>query len=363
MHLKTRNTIFQTQLPILGILFSLIGFIAMISMNENKRAILHICRMFLFMTISLYTKKIRTKTLFEISTILYIVSLLLLISTFILSAKHAGTYRWLNLFFMKIQVSDCMKISLILFLSKFLHSSNSSFINYCKAIMIICIPTLIILKQPDLGTAILICAIGITMIFFHNIKWFSYTTLAGLSTLPFVWKFLHQYQKNRIIAFLNPSLYIKGIGYHAQQSLISIGSGGLYGKGIGQGTQSNFGFLPEKHTDFILAHIGEEFGFWGIMLVIFLFTYTTIYIIYLISQIDIKFYRLVCFGVANYIFFQAYINIAMTVGFCPVVGIALPFISYGGSSLLALWTCIGIVENIFYHKQATIINSKLYQKL
>ncbi len=352
--------IFSTQLPILGSILSLIGALSMISMNENKKAILHLLRTSIFIIMMLYIKKIKTRRFFELSSLSYFISIALLIITF-LSSKHAGTHRWLNLVVIRLQVSDFLKITLILFLSRFLHMSNHSFFSYLKAMLIILIPTAIILKQPDLGTGILVCIVGVSMIFFHNIKWFLYTIASGLSLLPFIWKVLHQYQKNRLIAFLNPSLYAKDIGYHAKQSLISIGSGGFYGKGIGQGTQSNFGFLPEKHTDFILAHIGEEFGFWGIMTVIVFISYFTLYTIYLTSKINIKFYRIICLGVANYIFFQSYINISMTVGMCPVVGIALPFISYGGSSLLTLWICIGIVENIFFKKQETLIKSNLYK--
>ncbi|QEK39083.1 FtsW/RodA/SpoVE family cell cycle protein [Candidatus Nesciobacter abundans] len=356
-----RFKIFNTKLPIYASLLQVIGFFALWSMSENKKALSHLVRLIAMIPISYLIRKVRPSLIFSFSDFFYFICVLLLLFTFLYSKKHMGAYRWLNLFFIKIQTSDLMKVGVLLYLSKFLHISSSSFKSFAYVLCIVFIPFFFVMKQPDLGTSLIILVTAICMIYMHNFWWFLSIFLSGVSFVPFVWKFLHSYQKNRIMAFLNPSLDTKGIGYHSNQSIISIGSGGFWGKGVGKSTQSTMGFLPEKHTDFIISHIAEELGLIGIFIIILLFFLILLEIYKLIKNVKIKYYRMLLIGISSYILFQAYMNIAMSVGLCPVVGITLPFTSYGGSSLLSIWICIGLVENIASNQNYVLPGSDFYK--
>ncbi len=207
------------------------------------------------------------------------------------------------------------------------------------------IPAILVVLQPDLGTALTILFPPAFIIFVMGIKkrYIFASLILILLISPFIWSHLKEYQKNRILAFLNPEKDPLGTAYHIIQSKIAIGSGMLTGKGFLHGTQSKFYFLPEQHTDFIFATIGEEWGFIATITILTLYTLLVLRILYWAIKIKDTAAKVVCYGAASLISFQAFINIAMTLGMAPVVGITLPFLSYGGSSLLAFCILIGIV--------------------
>ena len=281
---------------------------------------------------------------------LYILSLVLLVLVLVVGDKAKGGQRWLNLGFMKFQPTELMKISVPIMCASFLH--NCILPPRLKLLLvplaIIVIPFVLTVLQPDLGTAILIASSGIFVIFFAGIKW-KYILIclsAAILSSPIMWMSLRGYQKTRILTLLNPERDPFGSGYQIIQSKIAIGSGGLYGKGWLQGTQSNLEFLPERTTDFIFAVFSEEFGLLGVL---FLFTIYSLIIlrgIYISIQAQDTFTRLLAGSIIMTFFVYVFVNIGMVIGILPVVGIPLPLISYGGTSLITLMVSFGILMSI-----------------
>ncbi len=207
------------------------------------------------------------------------------------------------------------------------------------------IPAVIILKQPDLGTAMLLSGVGIGMIFLAGFptEAFIWSAIGFLGICPIGWHFLHDYQKNRILNFIDPDRDPFGTGYHILQSRIAVGSGHIFGKGLFHGTQSSLNFLPEKHTDFIFTTISEEFGFVGSVFIIFVFSGLIYFFFYIGNISKSRFSRYVCFGLGLMLFLHVFINIGMVLGILPVVGVPLPFLSYGGSSLITFMISCGLI--------------------
>lgn len=280
---------------------------------------------------------------------IYCFTILLLVAVAIFGTIKLGAQRWVNLYFISLQPSEMMKCALILCLARYYSVFSDDELrcikNHIIPIFMIAIPMVLILKQPDLGTAILLAFIGGVMLFAAGVraKYVTYTVLSCLASFPFVWNSLKTYQRNRVLTFLNPDRDPLGNGYHILQSKIAIGSGGLSGKGIAHGTQVSLNFLPEKNTDFIFTAISEEVGFIGALAIISLFMLLVLGILILSKNCKTQFGRFVCVGAAALIFFHTFINISMVLGIVPVVGIPIPFISYGGSSLLTCMIIIGIV--------------------
>jgi rod shape determining protein RodA len=240
-----------------------------------------------------------------------------------------------------------MKLALILALARYY-----SLLSYIEVIelkshvfplLLVAIPSILICGQPDLGTAGLLACVGIGMIFLAGFPWkiFVATMTSCIAICPFGWFFLRDYQRNRILTFLDPDRDPLGAGYHILQSKIAIGSGCAFGRGFLQGSQSKLNFLPEKNTDFIFTTIAEEFGFVGGLFVIFLFFSLCYYFFWVASKTGFKFAKLACYGFGILIFLHVFVNIAMTMGLLPVVGIPLPFLSYGGSSMITFTICCG----------------------
>ena len=279
----------------------------------------------------------------------YLVILLLLIWVSIYGIKASGSQRWVNLYFIVLQPSELMKIGIILCLAKYYHrlkiDNVNSFTSITVALIVIIIPIILVLSQPDLGTSILIALSGFIILWLGGvkIKYFIVSFMTFLISLPFVISFLKPYQKLRILTFLDPDRDPLGAGYQIIQSKIAIGSGGLYGKGFLKGTQSYLDFLPEKHTDFIFTLFSEEFGFIGsiALLIIYLIIIIRIIRIGVISRSN--FAKLFCFGFAFAIFIYIVVNLSMVLGLLPIVGSPLPIMSYGGSSMLATMIGFGIV--------------------
>ena len=298
------------------------------------------------------------RIIYKYSYFLFFISIFLLFLVPFVGDVGKGAQRWLDLGFLKFQPSELVKITLILALAKFYHriniSSISSLKNIIVALLFIGIPSVLTLIQPDLGTSLLIIMIGLSIMFTCGVsKWFFATIAASaMVAIPLFWNFvMHGYQKQRVLTFLNPESDPLGAGYHIIQSKIAIGSAGFFGKGFMQGTQSHLAFLPEKHTDFIFALLAEDFGMFGSMVLV------VCYIILILSCIKIAmnnrnhFSSLVAIGVGVCIFLYALINMAMVTGLMPVVGVPLPFVSYGGTSMLTLMIAVGLIFNASIQKE------------
>jgi rod shape determining protein RodA len=263
-----------------------------------------------------------------------------------------GSQRWINLGFMQLQPSEFMKPIIVLAVAKFYALLPVGEIRRWNAIwpalILIGFPWALVLVQPDLGTATMIMAGGITVMFLAGLplRLFVGSGLAVAAIIPIAFSFLHDYQKNRVLIFLDPESDPLGAGYHISQSKIAIGSGGLWGKGFLQGTQSHLDYLPEGHTDFVFATMAEEWGLLGGTLLILGFMLLFRWGIRVSMRTPDKFARLVAAGLTTTIFFYVAINLMMVMGLAPVVGIPLPFMSYGGSSMLTVMLCVGIIMAI-----------------
>jgi len=264
----------------------------------------------------------------------------------------SGAQRWVRFGPFTFQPSEFVKISLILALAKFFQKSppreGYSFRDLLLPFPLLFLPMLLILKQPDLGTAIILLLVFLSVLIFVKVRWSTLMTLGiiGASILPLVWMFLKDYQKRRIITFLNPDLDPLGAGYHLIQSKIAIGSGGLFGKGFMKGTQSKLGFLPEQHTDFIFSALGEEWGLFGCFIVMGLYLLLIWWGLRIAVEAKDRFGAILSFGVVAMLFWHSFINMAMVLGLMPVVGIPLPLLSYGGSFLLSTLIGIGLLLNV-----------------
>ncbi len=283
---------------------------------------------------------------------IYIGCILLLICVLVFGRYVGGSRRWLALGPISIQPSELVKISLVIVLakyySKFANQKGMNIKELITPMLFTLIPFLLIVKQPDLGTALLLVLIAGCITLFVKIERRSLICIigAGLVAVPMVWFFLKGYQKQRILTFLNPDRDPLGAGYHIIQSKIAIGSGMLFGKGYLKGTQNALSFLPEQHTDFIFSVLAEEWGFVGsavLVLILLMFVVWGLNIAYGCRD---PFGIILSFGITTMIFWQTFINIGMVMGLMPVVGITLPFISYGGSSVITIMIGVGILINV-----------------
>lgn len=283
----------------------------------------------------------------DFAPIVYFVGNLLLVAVLALGFISKGAQRWLGVGGLHIQPSELMKIFLPLCLCWFFdHREYPPRIKtICIGFLVTFIPFFLVYKQPDLGTAIVLLSLAAIAILLAGIsrKFITIITLSLAGSLPLLWQHMHDYQKKRVLTFLNPESDPLGAGYHIMQSKIAIGSGGIWGKGFMQGTQAHLNFLPEHTTDFIFAVIAEEFGFIGCATVVLLVLAITLRMVQLSKRALPGFCHNACICFAGLFFISAIVNMAMVVGLLPVVGIPLPFISYGGSNMLITCSSIGIV--------------------
>jgi rod shape determining protein RodA len=298
--------------------------------------------------------------IYRYSYFIYGFSLVILLIVEFIGHKAMGATRWINLGLIKLQPSELIKVTTLLFLSRYFHNLSLKQIYSIKSLLlptaIVGLSSLVILQQPDLGTAILLLSMTGFVYFTCGVRiWKFGASLALLiGSTPFIWAHLRDYQKTRVLSFLNPEKDALGSGYNIIQSKIAIGSGGLYGKGFGEGTQSQLSFIPEQQTDFIFTVIAEEFGFTGsvILLIIqFLLSYSAISIG---MHCRNDFGKILACGVSSLFFLQTIINLGMVSGIMPVVGVPLPLISYGGSMLLTMMISFGLVINVHLHRNTTI---------
>jgi len=284
--------------------------------------------------------------------LIYGISILLLVVVFFYGYATRGSQRWILLGGFSLQPSELMKLTLILALSKYFDDHRNVLSYRLKDLavpfLITLVPFLMIMKQPDLGTALILFFIFTSLVLFIGIHWKSlaWSVLTALLLIPSGWFFLKDYQKGRIMTFINPDRDPLGAGYHVIQSIIAIGSGGITGKGFLKGTQTQLRFLPERHTDFVFSVFAEEWGFLGGMVLLILFMILILWGLKIALHARDYSGSLIAVGVTALIFWEVFINIGMVLGILPVVGIPLPFISYGGSSMLVLMTSVGLLINV-----------------
>lgn len=287
----------------------------------------------------------------------YLLGLVLLIGVALFGVTVNGSRRWLSLVVVNIQPSEIMKIAMPAMLAWFFHHCESEselkLRHFAIAVGILLLPTFLILKQPDLGTSLLVGAAGFFVIFFAGLPWKVILGLGAAATaaLPLAWNFvLHDYQRRRVLTLIDPGSDPLGAGYHIIQSSIAIGSGGGLGKGWLKGTQTHLEFIPEKHTDFIFAVLSEEWGLLGGGLLIVLFIALVGRGLMIAAAAPTLFSRLLAAAISLMFFIYAFVNIGMVSGILPVVGVPLPFISYGGTALVVLAMGIGILMSIRTHR-------------
>lgn len=278
----------------------------------------------------------------------YILSLGLLLITWFIGIETRGAISWLTIGPFTFQPSEFAKPVLILTLAWFWSKNYPTWLSIFKSILWAAPIFLLIFIQPDLGTSLTIISIWLGMLIASNISWkkIALITLIGLMIIPSTWLVLEDYQKNRIISFVSPESDPQGIGFHVIQSTIAVGSGGIWGRGLGRGTQSRLQFLPEFRTDFIYAFIAEELGFLGAGIVLMLYALIMFMIFRIMTLSRDRFGELICIGVLSMMFIQIFINVGMNVGLLPITGITLPLLSYGGSSLISTLLCLGLVASV-----------------
>ena len=316
----------------------------------------HLYRFFIFFMVFIAVSFFNVQTWHKSAYLFYFIILVLLLSVYFYGITASGSKRWINLFFINLQPSELMKVALIVFLARYYYQIPSDKVTDIKFIVIpffaLFIPVLLVISQPDLGTAVLIMLGGLVVVWLagFRIKYFLYTFFVFICLIPVGISFLKPYQKSRILTFFNPERDPLGSGYQIIQSKIAVGSGGIFGKGFLQGSQSYLDYLPEKHTDFIFTLFSEEFGFVGS--VILLSIYVTI--IYRIAAIGKNcknsFARLYCFSFATAFFVYVVVNMMMVLGLLPIVGAPLPIMSYGGSSMLSIMIGLGIAMSCKIHQ-------------
>jgi len=320
----------------------------------------HILRFAVFFIMFFILSFVQIRFWHSTSYFIYFFFLILLIGVKYFGLTSSGSQRWLNFYFMNLQPSELMKIGLILFLAKYYHRVSIENVNRIKflflPIFVLLFPVLLVVLQPDLGTAILIAAGGVVVAWLAGVKakFFAYASLVFISLLPIAISFLKPYQKARILTFLNPEKDPLGAGYQIIQSKIAIGSGGLFGKGFLNGSQSYLDYLPEKHTDFIFTLFSEEFGFFGSIFILLLYGIIVSRIVKIGNMTRSNFGKLYCYSFATAFFIYVIVNMGMVLGLLPIVGSPLPIMSYGGSSMMAIMLGLGVAMSCKIYKDTPV---------
>ena len=288
----------------------------------------------------------------QVAYIIYAISALSLIAVAVFGHTANGAQRWISFGFVLFQPSELMKVSIIIVLARYFddHKSNEPYLlrELFVPFMMVLFPCVLILKQPDLGTALMILVVAASMVLFIGMNWKSImiTVVSALVMLPVAWLFLKDYQKDRLLTFLSPEIDPLGTGYHIIQSMIAIGSGGFLGKGFLKGSQTQLKFLPEQQTDFVFSVFAEEWGFVGGMVLLLMFLSLIIWGLKIALHSKDLLGTILAFGITALIAWEVVINMGMVLGLLPVVGIPLPFISYGGSAIVSLLAAIGLLMNV-----------------
>jgi len=364
-HLSLRDKIFSLD-SILVFCILLLGTVSCFTMYSTDGGEFayhtksHIVRFLIFFLLFFIVSFFPLNFWYNSSTIIYLAILILLILVKYFGLTSSGSKRWLNLFFINLQPSELMKVGLILFLAKYYHKISSSDVNRPKyliqPLVAILIPVLLVVTQPDLGTSFLIAAGGMTVVWLAGVRmqFFAYLSIIFCSVAPVAISFLKPYQKSRILTFLDPSRDPLGSGYQITQSKIAIGSGGLFGKGYLNGSQSYLDYLPEKHTDFIFTLFSEEFGFVGSVFILIIYMLINWRVVATGNSIRNSFGKFYCYSFATAFFIYVAVNMGMVLGLIPIVGAPLPILSYGGSSMMAIMFGLGLVMSCKIHKDQAV---------
>ncbi|MDT0576607.1 rod shape-determining protein RodA [Croceicoccus sp. F390] len=313
-------------------------------------ALMHVLRFMMFLMMAIFISRLSRNFIRMLAIPVYILLVLALIAVEAIGFVGGGSQRWLNLGFMTLQPSELMKPGIVLILARYYDMLPGGLVGSFRSMIapavIIGIPVGLVLLQPDLGTSLAIMFGAVVVMFLAGLplRWFIAVGVAMLAAIPAAFFFLlHPYQQNRVLTFLDPETDPLGAGYHITQSKIAIGSGGVIGKGFGNGTQSHLNYLPEPHTDFVFATMAEEWGMLGGFFVLVVFGLLLNWGLRVSRDAPGRFSRLLAAGLTATVFFYAAVNLMMVMGLAPVVGIPLPFMSHGGSSMLTIMICVGLI--------------------
>ena len=355
----------QLNWPFVGIviLVALVGYAMLYSAGGGAHgpwAWRHGVRFGLGLTAMLVVALIDVRFWFRLAYPLYGAALLGLIAVEVAGIISMGAQRWIDLGLFQLQPSEVMKIGLVLALARYFHSAYLEDVarpaRLVMPVLLIAAPTMLVLEQPDLGTAIMLASGGAVLLFLAGVRWWKFAVVLGpmLLALPLIWQRLHDYQRQRVLTFLDPEHDPLGSGYHIIQSKIALGSGGVWGKGFLHGTQSQLSFLPEKQTDFVFTMLAEEMGLVGALGLLALFALLVGLGLAFALRARSQFARLVAMGVTSTFFLYVVINVAMVTGLIPVVGVPLPMISYGGTAMVTVLTGFGLLLSVDLHRDLAI---------
>ena len=343
-------------LLVLLVALSMIGLATLFSASyENSaRVLAQLANLGVALVAMWLIAQVPPQTMMRFAVPAYVIGLCFLLAVALRGDIVNGARRWLHVGVTRFQPSEMMKLALPLMLAWYFHRNESTLRlrNFAIAAILMLVPVGLIVRQPDLGTAALVGAAGFYVIFFAGISWKVLGTLAalGLAAAPLVWGVMHDYQRRRILTLLDPSTDPLGAGYHIIQSTIAVGSGGFSGKGWLNGTQAHLEFIPERHTDFIFAVFSEEFGLLGNLTLLILYALLVARGLMIAAGAATVFARLIAGSIALMFFTYAFVNMGMVSGVLPVVGVPLPFLSYGGTALLTLYIGSGILMSVHRHR-------------
>ncbi len=350
-------------LVLLTTLISVIGFAMLYSAangNVDPWASRQMVRFSVGLANMLAIALIDVRFLFRWAYLIYFGTLGLLVAVELVGTTGMGAQRWIDLRFIQLQPSELMKVVIVLALARYFHGLSPEEISrpfyLLVPIILTLAPAALVLKQPDLGTAAMLLMVGTAVFFCAGVRlWkFAVVGVLGLSAIPIGWQFLHEYQKRRVMTLFDPESDPLGAGYHILQSKIALGSGGLFGRGFLQGSQSHLNFLPEKQTDFVFTMLAEEFGMIGGLTLLGLYAILLIYGLAIALRSRNQFGRLLAIGIVCNMFLYVFINIAMVMGLLPVVGVPLPLISYGGTAMLTVMAALGVLMSVYIHRDVRI---------
>jgi rod shape determining protein RodA len=292
--------------------------------------------------------------------VIYLIGMVLLVAVELVGLAGMGAQRWISIGPINLQPSEVIKIALVIVLARYFHSLPDEVVTKARyliwPVLLTLAPMVLVLRQPDLGTALMLLMISTVLFFMAGVRLWKFAVMIGLGlvAIPIAWQFLKPYQKQRILTFLDPETDPLGAGYHTLQSKIALGSGGVTGKGFLKGSQAHLNFLPEKQTDFIFTMFGEEFGLMGGIALLALYSMVLVYGFSIALRSHSQFGRLLALGITAAFFLYVFINIAMVMGLVPVVGLPLPLISYGGTSMLTLLIGFGLLMGVHVHRDLDI---------
>ncbi len=351
--------VIHIDLPLLVGLLLLCGFGLIVlysASGENLGQVQRqVVRILLAFAVMLAVAQLNPATLRRWSPWLYLAGLLMLVAVLLFGEVGKGAQRWLDLGIVRFQPSELVKLAVPMMIAWYLAEKRlpPSWQRLLAAALLIVVPVLLIAKQPDLGTALLVASAGVFVLFLAGISWrlIGGLAVAAAAAAPVIWYLMRDYQRQRVLTFLDPEKDPLGAGYHIIQSKIAIGSGGLYGKGWLNGTQSQLDFLPERHTDFIFAVLSEEFGLIGVLIMLSMYLFVIGRGLYIATRAQDTFARLLAGSMTLVFFVYLFVNTGMVAGLMPVVGVPLPLVSYGGTSLVTLMAGFGILMSIHTHRR------------